>query len=180
MCNLAWHESFVGEVQWHESLDKALGAVVCFFVPLSAVDTLGNSKHWAHTLSNIFATEELVICVALDLISSSTDSRGLTEMKWCEGAPDSHSTLNLVVSLGWWAGQEQQRIDGTAERVSIQVFWQGNVGIKKETVYWLGTLCVSMECNHNLGRTYLLHTEATQWTCRSWLFINILSAKNIV
>lgn len=72
-----------------------------------------------------------IICVALDLISSSTDSRGLTEMKWCEGAPDSHSTLNLVVSLGWWAGQEQQRIDGTAERVSIQVFWQGNVGIKK-------------------------------------------------
>lgn len=77
-----------------------------------------------------------IICVALDLISSqcrksSTDSRGLTEMKWCEGAPDSHSTLNLVVSLGWWAGQEQQRIDATAERVSIQVFWQGNVGIKK-------------------------------------------------
>lgn len=51
--------------------------------------------------------------------------------------------------------------------------------LKKETVYWLGTLCVSMKCNHNLGRTYLLHTEATQWTCRSWLFINILSAKKL-
>lgn len=181
---MAWKHCGRRAMTWITGVGFRIGHLYCVH-PYQLCELTDNNRHKPYRTA-LWRKSRRSVFVAFDPISnrrskSSTDSEVLQKWGRFGGGLDSQSTLTLVVSLGWNAGQKQERMDGIAWHVSIQKFLAGYVGRKKkETVYWLHTLSVSMKCNHNPSWAYLLHIQATHWSCGSLLFINIYSAKYMV
>lgn len=191
MCNLAWPENFERGGQWRESVEKVLRLVICFCVcpyqlckpappPPSLPPRAGtNIEHQPYRMA-LRKKSCASVSVAFDPISnpSSTDSevwQKWEDLVWEGGRLDSQSTLTLAVSLGWRAGQKQERMDGIAWHVSIQKVFGRTMLEEKKGKLFIGLVPTVFLWNVIITQSwmYLLHIQATCWSYGSLLFINI-------